>query len=378
MKVNRLLLSGYRNLKQTDFEPCPNVNIIYGNNAQGKTNLLEALWLFTGSRSFRGSKDIELKNKNESSANLKINFTAREYTNNAQIEIILNRKAMLNNSNLESAAKLAGEFCAVIFSPEHLSLVKDSPTLRRKFIDAAICQLWPRHVALVLEFSRIIAHRNALLKDIIHHSELLDTLDIWDNKLSLLSSQIIFSRLRYIKRLAQKANLVYNGISNGKEQLTLTYHNSEQIEYSIDLNDKKNALTHLNDLFNKDIRKSRQKDLSRGTTHIGPHRDDLLININGVSARQFGSQGQQRSAVLALKLAEAEVLKEQTGEPPILLLDDVMSELDKSRQSYILNSIEGWQVFITCCDPSGFSQLKNGTVFEVIDGTITKKENLKL
>jgi DNA replication and repair protein RecF len=378
MKVNRLLLSGYRNLKQTDFEPCENVNIIFGNNAQGKTNLIEALWLFTGSRSFRGSKDIELKNKNENSANLKLNFTARENTNNAQLEIIFNRKAILNNSNLESATKLAGEFCAVIFSPEHLSLVKDSPQLRRKFIDAAICQLWPRHVALVLEFSRIIAHRNALLKDIKHHSGLLDTLDIWDNKLSSISSQIIFSRLRYIKRLAKKADLVYNGISNGKEQLTLIYHNSEQLQYSVNLDDKPNALKELYSLLSKDIKQSRQKDLARGTTHIGPHRDDLLININGTSARQFGSQGQQRSAVLALKLAEAEVLKEQTGEPPILLLDDVMSELDKGRQAYILNCIEGWQVFITCCDPSGFSQLKNGTVFEVIDGTITKIENPKL
>jgi DNA replication and repair protein RecF len=375
MKVNRLILNGYRNLKQTYFEPSSAVNILFGNNAQGKTNLIEALWLFTGSRSFRGAKDYELKAKDKSTAILELNFIARECENNAILEITTNRKAVLNQSNLESAAKLAGEFCAVIFSPEHLSLVKESPQLRRKFIDAAICQLWPRHVALIMEYQRIISHRNALLKDIINHSELLDTLDIWDEKLSELGAQIIFSRLRYLNRLAQKADFIYNGISNGNEQLTLLYQDSEQQQYSIDLDDKARAIKQLNSLNLQKIKQDRQKDFAQGNTHTGPHRDDLIININGLSAKQYGSQGQQRSAVLALKLAEATVLKEQTGEAPILLLDDVMSELDKSRQAYILNSIDGWQVFITCCDPSGFSQLKNGTVFEVIDGNITKKEN---
>lgn len=372
MIANRISLDCFRSYKVVSIEPCPGVNILYGNNAQGKTNLIEALFLFTGSRSFRGAKDSELLKIGESSCRLELCFEAKNRNNTAKIEIKPQRKAYLNGVSLESPTRLAGEFCAVVFSPEHLGLVKEGPQLRRKFIDAAICQLWPKHYSHISAYLRVLSQRNTLLKDIPRHSSLLDTLDIWDQKLSDIGSQLIFTRLRYLKRLSEKTSGIYKGISDN-EQMKI-YYKAQGIDYPDLSEDKTKCILSIRSLLYDGIRKNLSSDIDSGYTHLGPHRDDLEIEIDHLSARLYGSQGQQRSAVLALKLAEAAILNEQTGEPPVLLLDDVMSELDKKRQDYILNHIGGWQVFITCCDPSVFSSLESGFVFHVSGGKIIKTE----
>ena len=234
--------------------------------------------------------------------------------------------------------------------------------MRRKFMDAALCQKKPAYAKLLSQYSRTLAQRNTLLKDISFHSELLDTLEIWDEKLSRLGAAITIERKRYLERLSKAAGEIYDGISKGKEQFNICYDSSlvkaglEESEYG--------------ELFFSLLQKARKEDLNAGFTTKGPHRDDLLVTVQEKSAREYGSQGQQRSCVLALKLAEASLLAEALGEKPVILLDDVMSELDASRQDYLLNKIQGWQVFITCCDPNTILGLSQGRTFYVENGEI--------
>ena len=373
MTVRTLCPNGFRNLQDRVFSPCASINVLYGENAQGKTNLIEALWLCTGSRSFRGAKDTELIRLGQKSGRLEMTFEAGGREQTIVLTLDGGRKARLNGVALESPAKLAGELCAVIFSPEHLSLIKNGPAPRRKFIDAAICQLLPRYAPAAAEYQRILCQRNALLKDIPQHSELIDTLDVWDERLARAGAGMIFTRLRYLRRLAPTAASIYGGIAHGGEEMGLAYEGSEHADYACPLEDPPAALQFLTESLRRAMKTLRAADIDAGYTHAGPHRDDLAVTVDGLSARSFASQGQQRSAVLALKLAEAAVLREQRGEAPVLLLDDVLSELDGSRRDYLLNHIEG-QVFITCCDPSIRAGLMDGQTFEVKGGGITRTD----
>lgn len=368
MKIENLRTASFRNLTEFDFRPCPSVNVVFGDNAQGKTNLLEAIWLFTGAKSFRGTGDRDLIRVGENSSLLTLDFTARGAPERAVLSLSSKRAASVNNVPLESSSLLAGEFCCVIFSPDHLSLVKEGPQARRRFIDAAICPLWPKHIAAVRDYARALAQRNALLRDIPRHAELLDSLEIWDERLCYLGARIVRTRLRYLDALLPFARETYDKISKMKETLTLSYISCDDKPYPPGLSD----LREIAGLLSEQLKKTRVSDLDAGWTHAGPHRDDLRVEINSLPARLYGSQGQQRSAVLALKLAEASELGAATGEPPVLLLDDVMSELDKTRQDYLLNSIGVSQVFITCCDPAAFSGLADGAVFEIKAGMAKK------
>lgn len=377
MKIRELRLSDFRNIENAALPPCSGVNILWGDNAQGKTNLLEAVWLFTGSKSFRGVKDTGLVRSGKAKSRLTLRFDAGSRENEAQIEIMQNRKAVLNGVPLESAARLSGSFCAVIFSPEHLGLVKEGPQLRRKFLDDAISPLWPKHAALTANYARTLLNRNALLKDIPRHAELLDTMEIWDERLATAGAQIVFARLRYLRWLLPKAAGIYAGIAResgagekSAETFRCTYRDGDGAEYPALTENRRETIESYRTHILENLRRDHAADMESGFTRSGPHRDDLDIEIGEFSARLYASQGQQRSAVLAFKLAEASVMLEKTGEPPVLLLDDVMSELDQKRQDYILNHIEGWQVFITCCDPSAFSGLRDGAVFHVTHGRI--------
>ena len=234
--------------------------------------------------------------------------------------------------------------------------------MRRKFLDAALCQKKPAYAKLLSQYSRTLAQRNTLLKDISYHSELLETLEIWDEKLSRLGAAITIERKRYIERLSEAAGEIYDGISQGREKFSARYESSLVI-------DGADEALYWEQLFSL-LQKGRKEDLNAGFTTKGPHRDDLLVTIQEKSAREYGSQGQQRSCVLALKLAEASLLAEALGERPVILLDDVMSELDASRQDYLLNKIQGWQVFITCCDPNSILGLSQGKTFYVENGEI--------
>lgn len=368
MRVNALLADNYRNLEHVFLEPDPGVNVIYGENAQGKTNLLESIWMFTGCRSFRGTKDAELVNFGEPGARLQLNFFAQEREQTASLLIEKRRSAALNGVKLPAANRLMGNFAAVVFAPVHLSLVQSGPAERRKFLDMALCQLRPRYANLLTSYNHTLLQRNALLKDIVRHSELLDTLDVWDDRLAAFGASIIFDRINYVKKLRIFADKFYAGLSRGRESFDVNYLN----QFAAECKD----VYELKDLLVGQLKNSRKDDIYGGSTSVGPHRDDLIITVDGKSARTFGSQGQKRSCALSLKLSEAAVVKDLTGEQPVALLDDVMSELDSSRQDYILNHIDGWQVFITCCEPSTMLRLRGGKSFEMEGGKLKNGETL--
>lgn len=345
MFVKSLSFENYRNLKNTTIMPTESINVICGDNAQGKTNLLECLWLFTGGRSFRGSKDSELISFGQNYAKIQLCFNSCGRDQNIEINIKNGRRsAVLNDVPKSYVSQIIGVFCAVVFSPDHLTLVKNGPEERRNFIDGALCQIKPSYAAALSKYKRILNERNALLKDIPKHRELSDTLDIWDERLAIEGALISSERAEYIKKLSQPATKFYDGISNGKEQLLLEYKTGFNGNENMTRVELKNSLL-------ESLRKKQNDDIYAGFTTTGVHRDDLTIKINGYDAKSFGSQGQQRSAVLSMKLAEASVLGNDKGEKPVILLDDVLSELDPSRQDYLLNRLDGLQVFITCCEP---------------------------
>ena len=360
MKVNTLQLKNFRNIAAMELSFNEGVNIIYGENAQGKTNILEALWLFTGMRSFRASKDAEQILFGQQKADIKTEFTARNLKQSAEITFGEKKTAVLNEIKQNSVNDFAAEYHAVIFSPEHLSLIKGGPKERRGFCDNALCQIKPGFYEYLSKYKKNLVQRNALLKDYKYNSSIEMMLDIFEENLAHLGTKIILQRKRYLKALCEQVKRIYNGISSGKEEIELVYAGSFCAESEADT--EKNFLEAL--------KKSRNEDMQSFTTSVGPHRDDIDILINGISARKFGSQGQQRSAVLALKLGEANVLKEKTGEQPIALLDDVMSEPAEQRQDYILHHIDGWQVFITCCDPHTILRLKEGKTFHIAGGRL--------
>lgn len=336
MKVLSLTARGFRNLEPLRFTPHEGLNVICGENAQGKTNLLEAMWLFTGGRSFRGAKDAELIRVGEEQAEIGLSFFSQEREQTAEMTLRGGvRRASLNGVPKKGMAELVGRFCAVIFSPEHLSLVKGGPVERRAFLDSALCQVRPSYAALFSRYRHTLNQRNALLKDIARHAELLDTLPIWDERLCRYGEAIVRERRAYLERFSPLAASHYEGISRGREQLELSYEAS----FSGDLTQ---ALRH-----------ARREDLRSGHTSVGPHRDDVVIRLSGMAARSFASQGQQRSAVLAMKLAEAGVLAQACGEEPVVFLDDVLSELDAARQEYLLRQLHGRQVFLTGCELPG-------------------------
>ncbi len=366
MQVSRLTFEGFRNLKPGSFEPDSGVNVIVGENAQGKTNLLEAIWLFTGTKSFRSAKDSELIGFDCDKSRLEMMFEAGGREQQAEIVIETRRTATLNGIKQASAAKLAGVFCGVVFSPIHLSLIKGGPSERRRLIDAAYCQLRPTYVKTLSEYARILAQRNAVCKARNTGEAAAELLDLWDYQLAQAGCRILHARQRYVQRMATTARKIYQGLSGGREEFDLRYASTVPVL-------PEQTPAEMAEKLYEELRIRRRCDFAAGFTTVGPHRDDMEVYINGKSARSFASQGQQRSAVLAIKLAEAALLEEVTGEKPIALLDDVMSELDHSRQEYILNHIKNWQVFITCCDPEPLKSLKSGQQIFVKNGELSTK-----
>lgn len=358
MKIVRFAWRDFRNLPSGGILPGPEENVIFGSNAQGKTNLLEGMWLFTGERSFRGAKDPELVRQGCESAELRLDFTADGREQTAKISIEGGRRsAELNGVKKRSCAALIGEFRAAVFSPEHLSLLTGGPAGRRAFVDAAICQIRPAYAALFAEYSRSLAQRNALLKDIPRCADLLGTLDVWDARLVQFGEKIMRGRAAYLEKLSPRAAAFYGGMCGGRETLSLRYEKSAPD-------------------FASALREARKNDIFTGHTGVGPHRDDISADISGMDARAYGSQGQKRSAVIAMKLAEAELLESSTGETPVIFLDDVLSELDSERRDYLLNRLQKFQVFITCCEPDAVCAAGCGKMFHVKNGT-PEEENGK-
>lgn len=353
MKVNKLEIQNFRNIAEISLCFDAETNVICGENAQGKTNIIEALWLFSGAKSFRNSKDNEFIKFGQQKAKIYTEFEMLGVKNQAQIIFDDKKTAFLNEKKLPSASTLAGKYTAVVFSPLDLTLVTDGPEKRRRFLDTAIGQLYPNYIEILRNYSRAVMQRNKIIKDYRYDKTISIMLDVFEAEIVDMGNKIIAYRKKYIDILNKYVSKIYNGISSGKENVEIFYIS------------KNEEILNIEKLIT-----SREIDMFTSTTSVGPHRDDIIFKINGISARNFGSQGQKRSIALSLKLAGAEVIKEISGEYPICLLDDVMSELDESRQNYILNHIKNWQSFITCCDTSNIKNLISGKVIKIKSGGV--------
>ena len=378
MRIKSIELQNFRNIASLSLQAAPDVNVIHGENAQGKTNLTEAIWMFTGAKSFRGAKDREMIRFGEDHCRTDLVFQSALREETASIELNQPdargekraKTVCLNEVPLNSAAELAGQFYAVVFSPAHLSLVREGPALRRKFLDTAIGQIMPRYGHYLHEYQRTLLQRNTLLKDAERHPQLLETMEIWEENLARAAAAVAFCRARYVERIRPLAAQVYEGISSGREQFDLHYLCGVNEPHSC-------TRDQLRSYYQQQLYREREEDMIRGATQCGPHRDDLELLLMGRSARIYGSRGQQRSIVLALKLAEADILYRKTGERPVILLDDVMSDLDMSRRDYLLNHLDGRQVFITCCDPETVRLMETGRGFYVEKGTVRQDTDEK-
>lgn len=350
----------FRNINEISFEPHPEMNIIYGENGQGKTNIIESIWMLTGFYSFRAKKNFQLIKQGESEAEIEVDFWSQEREQNAQMKINKQKELILNGVKEKSPRAIIGKFYSVVFSPKTLSIIQDGPSERRKMLDVALSLIKPNYAIIMSRYLRAVDQRNALLKKYAERK--FDTMyfEPWDKEIIELGSKIVRYRLDYIKKLSEISEDIYKGISSDREKFSFYYDFSKE-EMSDD--EIKNKLT-------EDMEKSRDSDFRRLYTNSGPHTHDLILNLDDKDVRVFGSQGQQRSCALSLKLGEASVIEKITGECPAVLLDDVMSELDEGRQSFILNYLDKWQVFITCCDPSQLLRSKKGKAFEIINGSI--------
>ncbi len=353
MRINSLKIKNFRNIKEMEISPNSEMNVIYGENAQGKTNLIEAIWIMTGAKSFRGVKDEELKKFGCEKASIYTVFQSEGVEKSAEIIIENKKKAFLNEKELKSVSALAGNLNAIVFSPADLKLLSDGPKVRRKVLDTAICQLYPSYIEILRDYTRAVTQRNKIIKDLKICPDIYDMLDVFEEEIAIKGEKIIKYRKRYIEILKEFIPKIYEGISSGKETL--------EIEYISTVKEKS---------LKQELKLHRNEDMYSGKTSVGPHRDDLEFKINGISAKSFGSQGQKRSVALTLKLSEAEVIKKNTGEMPICLLDDIMSELDPVRQNFILNHIKGMQTFLSCCDPQTVKNLEEGSKFKIVKGEI--------
>lgn len=366
MTVRSLTLEYFRNYTHLEAEFDPKLNVIRGENAQGKTNLLEALFYLSTARSHRARYDRELLQFGADQAVLKAELEARdrEFILEAQLRRGAARQLRSNGVKLKSAGELAGILTTVLFCPEDLSLVRAGAAERRRFMDDCLCQLRPRYAAALAEYKRLYEHKTRILRDSEQYPSLLDTLDDFSMGMARAGAVIVRGRAELVKKLAQLTCAIHREFSGSREELALCYRTVSTVEDP--LADQKTLLNQLLDHWQR----HRRAELESRQCLSGPHKDDLEILLDGVSARTYASQGQTRTAALSLKLSSRELFWEQTGEWPVLLLDDVLSELDEKRQEFVLNRIEGGQVFLTCCgeDPAG--RLRGGKVFHVKQGAL--------
>jgi len=369
MIITRLKLVNYRNYKSLDIDFSKSTNIIYGNNAQGKTNIVESIYLCASGRSHRTSKDFELLKNSEDSFYIKLNLN--KLGSEGQIEITYSpeerKKIKINELPIKKLADLMGHLNAVMFSPEDLQIIKQGPSERRRFVDITLSQLRPSYFHDLQQYAKILYQRNTLLKSIPEKKELEGTLEVWDSHLAQTGSRIMKSRFEFIKRLNCFAKNRHELLTGGKEELLLKYEPS--FEYDFSLSEKELA-----DEILKRLNRNRRMEILKGISLTGPHRDDINILLNCESTKVYGSQGQQRTAVLSMKLAEIDLMKEESGDCPVLLLDDVLSELDDDRKKQLLDCIEGMQTFITCTDRGLFDRtLEDTRFYKVENGNVTEE-----
>ena len=366
MIVKTLELDFFRNYVHLEAAFDPRVNLIYGDNAQGKTNLLEAVAYLSSARSHRARYDKEMIQMGIESAFLKgeVSSRDRDFTLEAKLFRGRGRQLFSNGVRLKTAGELAGILTTVLFCPEDLYLIREGGAARRKFLDGAICQLRPRYAQALAEYNRLYEHKTRILRDWPENPSLLQTLDDFNLRMAQTGAILIHYRAHFVKRLRDHAPAIHADFSGGRETMDLRYETVSTVDDP--LKPPREILPMLLDHQES----HRQAELDSRQCLSGPHKDDLVVDVNGVSAKTYGSQGQTRTAALSLKLAQREIFQEETGEWPVLLLDDVLSELDAKRQSFVLNRIQGGQVFITCCEEEKLEGLEGGKAFHIQGGRL--------
>lgn len=362
MIIKSLELQNFRNYDALQVEFDGGTNIFYGDNAQGKTNILEAIFMIATTKSHKGSKDQDVIRFGEEEAHIRSYLFKEEITR--QIDMHLKKGKTkgiaIDSQRIKKAADLMGLLNVVFFSPEDLSIIKNGPAERRHFIDMELCQLDPFYLYNLNHYTKIVNQRNKLLKDLSVKPGLRETLSIWDSQLVSFGSKLIERREIFISQLCDIIGELHFKLSGEKEKIKLVYEKNVEI-----------------DDFEEKLKKNQEKDIILKQTTVGPHRDDMLFIVNDIDIRRFGSQGQQRTAALSLKLSEIELVKKSIKDTPVLLLDDVLSELDSNRQNYLLNSIKNIQTIITCTGLDEFvkNRFEINKVFKVVNGRIEDQKN---
>lgn len=360
MIIKSLELMNFRNYEFLDLKFNEGTNILYGDNAQGKTNVLEAIYISATTKSHKGSKDRDIVNFNEEESHIRtyLEKEGNQYKVDMHLRKNKSKGIAIDGQKIKRAADLLGLLNVVFFSPEDLSIIKNGPAERRRFIDMELCQLDNFYLYNLNHYNKIVNQRNKLLKDMYFNPQLKETLNIWDSQLISFGSKIIERRRIFVNQLNEIIYDIHKKLSGDKEELFIKYEPDVEIEN-----------------FEKAINSSQERDIKLKQTSVGPHRDDFCFMIGNIDIRKFGSQGQQRTAALSLKLSEIEIVKKITKDNPVLLLDDVLSELDSNRQNHLLNSIGDIQTIITCTGLDEFvnNRFEIDKVFKVVEGTIEVK-----
>ena len=360
MIIKSLELANYRNYDFLDINFSNGTNILYGDNAQGKTNILEAIYLSSTTKSHKGTKDRDIINFDQEEAHIRTLLEKDGMDNRVDMHLRKNKSTgiAINGQKIKKAAELLGLLNVVFFSPEDLGIVKNGPSERRRFIDMELCQLDSFYLYNLNHYNKIVNQRNKLLKDMYFNPELKDTLNIWDSQLVSFGSKIIERRKIFVEQLNDIIYEIHRKLSGNKEELVISYEPDTLIEN-----------------YERSLIVNKEKDIKLKQTTVGPHRDDFSFMAGNIDIRKFGSQGQQRTAALSLKLSEIELVKKITKDNPVLLLDDVLSELDSNRQNYLLNTIGDIQTIITCTGLDEFvnNRFEINKVFKVENGKVTDK-----
>ena len=357
MYIESLALKDFRNYEKLDMNFSKNINILYGDNAQGKTNILEAIYISATTKSHRNSKDKDIIRFGKDDSHIRLNLKKREVGHRIDMHLRRNQTkgVAIDGIPIRRSTELFGLINIIIFSPEDLSIVKNGPGERRRFMDMEICQLSRIYYSNLLRFNKILDQRNNLLKQINFNPKNADTLDVWDEQFIDAGKSIIKERTNFIEMINGIIKEIHGSLTSDKEKIEIKYEPNVEI-----------------DRFEKVLKEKRQIDLKNSITMTGPQRDDFGVFINGSDVRVYGSQGQQRTAALSLKLAEIEMVKKIINDNPILLLDDVMSELDSKRRDALLSRISDIQTIITCTGYDDFirQRINVDKIYKISDGAI--------
>jgi DNA replication and repair protein RecF len=371
--INSVDIENFKNIENAHLDFHSGYNLIIGENAQGKTNLLEALWLFTGCHSFRNTRERDYVSFEKDRTEINFNFQDNRRKQNIHYILMRNRKngskdkkITLNKVNIQMNKQLFESFQCVVFTPDDIDLVKGNPERRRSFIDLCISQVNPYTINVLKKFDNLIMQRSAVLKNIFYNIAKPDDLDIWDKQLCKVGCWISFYRHQYTQKLSDICQKLYGMITDRKENLKISYSSNV---YGADYDyPEKEPDSEMVAIYYEKLKESRQDDIRTQRTRCGAGRDELVLTIDGFKVKDFGSQGQKKSTALVMKLAQAMIYKEKTGESPVILLDDVMGELDSNRQKFVCRIIDDMQTFITTCHKESISPDIQGKIFEVENG----------